>query len=475
MKRHLLHLVLASGLLLCAAASAETSFTNIDQALKVAQAKQLPVFIDFSATWCHDCHAMDAKVLNGPEWNAEQSHFLLVRSDADSVNGKAWMDKLKIPALPTYVVLNSDGSERGTLMGFIPRAKFYPALDRILSGEDALPKLKQDAAHGSVEATIKVLRAYDDHDQQKDGLTWYAKLPAATRKAVAGNAKAAVELAIVQANAESRKASFSQPRLSAAQRGRLEKECRTHALQALRGPIELDQHFQVAGTLLGCATELPKSQQRAIAAAQLPFLKALYDSKIPSAESGTLRDATYTLAYYYKTVGNTAAEKATYERAIAIGRKTLNDGHGDLDVKHDPGMADVLSEFLDRRSANDSPMKDPDPARRKAMAAEYQTLEKALVDAYPENYSYQSFYGNALLKQGKAAEALPYLQRASEGAKGTEDELGITRSLAKALIALNRRPEAEKLFNEALARAQKQFPKMTKLDMQYWKQSGTVL
>lgn len=450
MKRHLLHFVLASSLLICAAASAETSFTNIDQALKVAQAKQLPVFVDFSATWCHDCHAMDAKVLNGPEWNAEQSHFVLVRSDADSVNGKAWMDKLKIPALPTYVVLNPDGSERGTLMGFIPRAKFYPELDRILSGQDALTKLKQDAAHGSVEATVKVLRAYDDHDQQQDGLAWYAKLPAATRKAVAGDAKAAVELAIVQADAESRKAWFSQPRLPPAGRARLTKECRAHALEAMRGPIELDDHFKMAGTLLGCANELPKSQQKAIAAAQLPSLKALYDREIPSAESGTLRDATYTLAYYYKVMGDVADENATYQRAIALGNKALGDGHGGFDVKRDPGMADVLSEFLDRRGHE----------------AEYVALEKALVDAYPENYSYESFYGKALLKQGKAAEALPYLQHAARGSEGTEDHLTITYSLAKALIALNRRPEGVKLFNEALEQGWKQFPKMTKLDVE---------
>lgn len=431
-------------------ARAEPGFTNIDQALKVAEAKQLPVFVDFSATWCHDCHAMDAKVLNGPEWEAEQSHFVLVRSDADSVNGDAWMKKLNIPALPTYVVLNPDGSERGRLMGFIPRAKFYPELDRILSGKDALTKLKQDAAHGSVEATVKVLRAYDDRNQQEDGLAWYAKLPASTRKAIDGDAKAAVELAIVQVNAESRKAWFSQPRLPVAERARLEQECRAHALQAMRGPIDLDDHFNMAGALLGCAMELPKSQQKAIAAAQLPSLKALYDREIPSAESGTLRDATYTLAGYYKILGDGVAEKATYQRAISLGNKAVGDGHGGFDVKRDPGMADVLSEFLDRRGHE----------------AEYVALKKAQVEAYPENYSYESEYGNALLKQGKAAEALPYLQRAARGSEGTEDHLGITYSLAKALVALNRRPEGVKLFNEALEQGRKQFPKMTKLDVE---------
>lgn len=453
MQRSVLRLLLASSVLICGVAFAGTTFTNIDQALKAAQTRQEPVFVDFSATWCHDCHAMDAKVLNGPEWEAEQNHFVLVRSDADSVNGKAWMDKLQIPALPTYVVLNTNGSERGRLMGFIPRAKFYPQLDRILSGQDAFEKLKQDAAHGSVEATAKALRAYDDRNQQQEGLRWFAMLPDATRKAVSADPKAALRLAMVEMNAESRKAWFSQPQLPAAQRARLEKECRVHALQALSGPIGLDDHFSVAGTLLGCAHDLPASQRKALVAKQLPKLKALYDSKMPSAESGTLRDATYTLAFYYKTLGDSAAEKATYQRAIAIGRKALDDGHGGFEVKRDPGMADVLAEFLDKGGHE----------------AEYVALKKAQVAAYPDNYSYSSDYGKALLKQGKAAQALPYLQRASRESKGTEDNLTITHHLAEALIALNRRSEALKLYDEALRTAKSQFPKMTQIDLQILK------
>ncbi|RAO75138.1 thioredoxin family protein [Dyella jiangningensis] len=458
MKHHLPHLVLAFSALVCGAASAATAFTDIDQALKAAKAKQEPVFVDFSASWCHDCHAMDAKVLNGPEWEAEQSRFVLVRSDADSVNGVAWTKKLKVPALPSYIVLNADGSERGRLMGFIPSEKFYPELNRILSGEDAFDKLKQDAQHGSVDAAAKVLAAYGERDQAADGVRWYASLPMATRKAVSADPHAALRLAVVQMTAESRKALMSNPPLPAAESARLEKDCRTHAQEALSGPIALDEYFDTARTLLACAHSLPESERKALATARLPSLTALYDSQVPSAESGIVRDATYALAFYYKALGDSAKEQAIYQRAIAIGRKSLGDGHGGFDVKRDQAMALVLNEFLANHGSQTEDI----------------ALQKAMVAAYPDNYFYQSEYGDSLLEQGHAADALPYLQYAANNASA-QDKLQVTHSLAKALIALNRRPEAEKLFDAALHTAEKQFPEMTKMQMAYWKRSGGVL
>lgn len=429
------------------AVHAQTSLTNIDEALKVAQAKQLPVFIDFSAVWCHSCHAMDEHVLNGADWDKRQSRFVLVRSDADGTNGAAWMKKLNVPALPVYVVLNPDGSERGRLTGEIERAKFYPALDRLLSGEDAFSKLQTDAAHGSVQATAKVLHAYDERNQQQEGLRWFAKLPAATRKAVQADAAAATWLAVVQAHAEMAKVYFSQPKLPKAARARVATTCRTHAQQALNGPLEPEAHFEIASTLLACAKDLPPAQRKAVASAQLPKLKALYDKEVPTAGSGALRQATYTLAGYYEALGDAASEKATYTRAIAIGRKALDDGHGHLDVKRDRSMAEVVSEFL----------------MRKGPEAENTAVLKAMTEAWPDDFFCQYMYGQDLSKHGKAAEALPYLEYASTHATPMW-KLSTTYARAKALVALHRRPEAEKLFNAALVQAEKQFPEQTKYE-----------
>lgn len=485
MKRYPLMIFFAAGLA-CGAVHAETTLTNIDQALKVAQAKQEPVFVDFSAVWCHSCHAMDEKVLNGPEWVARQSRFVLVRSDADSSNGDEWMKKLSVPALPTYVVLNPDGSERGRLAGEMDRSNFYQALDRLLSGADAIPKLKADALHGSTDAVAKVLRAYDDRGQQQEGLRWYEGLPAATRKAVISTPGAATRLAVIMAHSERRdvandasrqraelmlkeevdaakrekirkRIAAMPPALSANQRDALMSDCRDHARQAMKGQLGLGERFDMAGTLLAC---VPTEQRKTIASEQLPGLKALYDTEAPSAGSGELREATYALATYYKAATDSAGELALYRRAISIGRKALDDGHGGLDVKRDQAMADVLSEFLNRYGF---PSEKPD----------YVSLQKALVEAYPDNAFYQTEYGRCLLKQGRAAEALPYLERGSDHA-AAQDKLAYTRSLAEALIALNRRSEAESLFNAALLKAKRQFPKETAMEMEYWGPLGTA-
>jgi len=444
MKRFLFCIALICGMTF-GTAHAQAALTNIDEALKVAQARQLPVFVDFSAVWCHSCHEMDDKVLNGADWDKRQSRFVLVRSDADGTNGVAWMKKLNVPALPAYIVLNPDGNERGRLTGEIPRAKFYPALDRLLSGQDALAALKIAAARGSTQAAAKVLHAYDERDQQQEGLDWFAKLPEAERKAVQGNADASMRLAIVQAHAEKNKMYFSQPKLAAGVHAKVAKDCRAHALQALGGPIGLDDRFDVASTLLACARDLPPPQRKVIASAQLPVLKALYDKNVPTASSGTLREATYTLAWYYKALGDSANEKATYARAIAIGRKALDDGHGNLDVKRDRSMVEVLSEFLGRKGPE----------------AENTAVLKAMAAAWPDDFFCQYMYGKDLLKHDKAAEALPYLEYAS---KHTTPAWGLSTAYAqaKALVALHRRPEAEKLFNAALRQAEKQFPEITK-------------
>ncbi|HEX7917625.1 thioredoxin family protein [Rudaea sp.] len=454
MQGFLFRAALICGLLVCSrVAHAEAALTDVDAALKIALTRQQPMFIDFSAIWCHSCHAMDAQVLNGTDWDSRQDRFVLVRSDADSVNGAAWMKKLGVPTLPTYVVLNPDGSERGRLTGEMKRADFYPAFDRLLSGEDSLAKLNAKAAAGSIDAAAKVLRAYDERKEPQKGLDWYAKLPEATRKAVQGDGPASIRLAIVEAHAAQHKMLFAKPKAPAAESARLAQECRARAQQVLDGKSELEDRFDMARTLLSCARDLPPAQKSALASAQLPVLKPLYENEIPNAGSGAVREATYTMVQIHEALGDKPGEQAAYDAGIAMARKALNDGHGGIDVKEDRSMAEVHSELLSRTD------------KRKS---EYSATLKTMVEAYPDDFFCQYQYGRDLLANGHAAEALPYLERASKGASDTW-KLSTAYAQAKALVALQRRAEAEKLFNEAMRKAEAQFPEQTRFDKQYMK------
>lgn len=53
---------------------ADSQLTTIDQALLLARQKHQPVFVDFSASWCHSCFAMRDHVLTGPQWEAEKKN-----------------------------------------------------------------------------------------------------------------------------------------------------------------------------------------------------------------------------------------------------------------------------------------------------------------------------------------------------------------------------------------------------------------
>src|SRR5215475_12681934 len=117
---------------LLAFADAHDAAPTVDAALAQAQREHVPVFVDFQAQWCYSCYYMATHVLNGPQWEKLGKRTRAIEVDADSPDGAAWMKKLAVKALPSYVVLKPDGSELGRITAEQPPEKFYPALERIL-------------------------------------------------------------------------------------------------------------------------------------------------------------------------------------------------------------------------------------------------------------------------------------------------------------------------------------------------------
>ena len=86
---------------------------NLDlaQALREGREQGKPVFIDFHATWCKNCAAMDETVLNRAEVRQRLQNFVLVRYDAERPNqspAREVLDHFGIIGLPAYVVLKSN-------------------------------------------------------------------------------------------------------------------------------------------------------------------------------------------------------------------------------------------------------------------------------------------------------------------------------------------------------------------------------
>lgn len=404
-------LLVAGSLHAAAAAKPQT----IDEALQQAQREHLPVFADFQAQWCYSCYFMATHVLNGPQWDALEKRMVVVEVDADSPDGARWMKQLTIKALPMYVVLKPDGSELGRIVAEQPRDKFYPALEKILGGGDALDALKKKVDGGSIPAVADVLASYDARNQFQQGLDWYAGLPAAKRAAAEKNPAAAMW--------------HERLTMEKAEKADDHAACVASAQKVLAADVGCDRYY-VLESMMDCSEKMPQADRRTLLAPQLPSMNSLLDKQVfvQPAQCADQRTAVLVTADLEKALGDSAAEKAVLDRAIADAKHRLGD-----DYAKDRNLADNLRVYLDRGGRTD----------------ELDALMPKLIAAYPDDYVYSYRYGASLLKRNKPAEALPYLEKAAEKSFGA-NRLSVATYRVKALLALNRRADAQKVVADAL-------------------------
>jgi thiol:disulfide interchange protein len=93
----------ADHLVLC-----ENKNTCFRDALLEARSAGQPVFIDFWADWCKNCHAMDKTTLADPEIKARLARYKVIKFDAsnfDESPAKEILDHFGVMGLPTYILL----------------------------------------------------------------------------------------------------------------------------------------------------------------------------------------------------------------------------------------------------------------------------------------------------------------------------------------------------------------------------------
>jgi thiol:disulfide interchange protein len=89
-------------------ALASESDAALAKALDQARAERLPVFVDFGASWCKNCVAMDSSVFSSDEVKKNLKQFIAVRYEAEKPNdspAKEVLNQFGVIGLPTYVVL----------------------------------------------------------------------------------------------------------------------------------------------------------------------------------------------------------------------------------------------------------------------------------------------------------------------------------------------------------------------------------
>ena len=397
--------------------------TTVADALKQAEQQHRPVLVDFHAVWCYSCYYMASHVLNGPEWEAVERKAIVIEADADSPDGREWMDKLKISALPSYVVLDEHGGEQGRILAEQPRQKFYPRIDAILSGSDALEPLKAKAARGSTDALVAALDVYKARNDSAAGLAWYAQLPARLRRAGSGNARVVTsleQLNLAQAKADKNNAAI----LASAQK-------------VLAGDAGCSRPY-VLLDLLHASEKLPDAQRHVVLTAQRKSTDAYIDTQIFTArpQCADQRSAVIASADLDAATGDSASEKALLDRAIDTTRHALGN-----DLTRDRNLADNLRVYLLRAKRSD----------------ELDAYQRKLIAAYPDDYVYAYRYGRSLLESNHPEAALPWLTQAADKAYGI-NRLTVTGYQVQALKSLHRQADAEQLVTAVLKENGPWFP-----------------
>jgi thiol-disulfide isomerase/thioredoxin len=418
----LLPLALAAALPATAASSGKGPAT-IAAALEQGARQHKPVLIDFQAVWCYSCYFMASHVLNGDEFKALESKVVFVEADADDPDGQAWMKKLNVHFLPTYVALDEHGNELGRILAERPRDKFYPEVAAILSGSQRLDKLKGDAQKGSLAAVAAVLDDYQKRYAGPEGLAWFDTLPPVVKNVADKDRDVALsrqQLLLLKAKADKNDAAIADA-----------------AKHVLAGRIGCQRPY-VLDDLLGATASLPPEEKRTAATEQKAAMQSYVDTQVLVANPpcADIRSGVLSLADVDAAAGDAAGEKAILDRAIDMTRGKLGDN-----VASDRNLADNLRVYLVR-------------AKR---ADEVDALELKLIAAYPNDYVYAYRHGRNLVENGHAQEGLPFLEKAAAKAYGA-NKLQVATYRAKALIALGRKDEAKKVVDTVVAQEGKTFP-----------------
>ncbi len=111
---------------------------DLDAALASAKELRKPVMIDFMATWCPPCHAMEDSTFSAPEVVRKSRAFVTVRIDVDeqrevavAYNGNA--RKYGGVGIPNILFLDADGGRLKHVVGYQGPEQFASVIDTVLA------------------------------------------------------------------------------------------------------------------------------------------------------------------------------------------------------------------------------------------------------------------------------------------------------------------------------------------------------
>lgn len=113
-----------------------------DEVLVRARAEKRRVLLEFTATWCPSCRALEAEVLSTRDGAELAAGLLPLRLDFDAGSSRPYIERYVVLSLPTVIVLTPEGEQVGRVEGYDGRDDWLAKTRMAVRSDDPVPALR---------------------------------------------------------------------------------------------------------------------------------------------------------------------------------------------------------------------------------------------------------------------------------------------------------------------------------------------
>jgi tetratricopeptide (TPR) repeat protein len=109
---------------------------GLEQLLAAARAQDAAALLEVYATWCPTCHQLEHEVFDENARRLPADRLVGGRIDFDSPAGQDLAVRYRVMGLPTTLLLDADGNEKGRILGYETVDAYLDGLSKAMAGAD---------------------------------------------------------------------------------------------------------------------------------------------------------------------------------------------------------------------------------------------------------------------------------------------------------------------------------------------------